>query len=105
MYVPLHNIYTCVCTMLEVVITHSIPGSGNDGRTAESGGGEEEEEEVDFGYWEKAELPPEPPSDSDPTATTAAAALPAAPLPPHEESEKSVPSPVPQLKEMDLSLL
>ncbi|CAI8040039.1 hypothetical protein GBAR_LOCUS22324 [Geodia barretti] len=69
------------------------PMSVGTGDSGEGGGGgkeEEGEEEVDFGYWEKAEVPTAPETSGDP---------------PHESNGKSTPLPKPPSRDMDLSLL
>ena len=90
MYTPLYVHCVYHSTIVFLVTSGTEPATTGGGVTVESG----EEEEVDFGYWEKAELPKKE-TDSDTTAAPA--------VPPHEDSGKG--SPPPQHKEMDLSLL
>ena len=66
------------------------PMSVGTGDSGEGGGGGKDEAEVDFGYWEKAEVPTAPETSGDPR---------------HESSGKGTPLPTPPSRDMDLSLL
>ena len=93
--------------MLSFVSAAPEPVSLRTNDSGEGGGGgeedkeeEEEEEEVDFGYWEKAELPTEEPARGPETSGDSA--------PPGEQQDssgKGTPLPPPPSRDMDLSLL
>ena len=73
---------------------------GVSGGSGEGGLGDGEEDEVDFGYWEKAELPVEGQPQTDTHTTTDSL-----PQGPQTDSGKGTPLPAALPRDMDLSLL
>ena len=86
--------YTCTC----VYITETLGETTTSGVSSLSGEGGEggEDDEVDFGYWEKAELPTQEQSPADPHKDS---------LLHSEAGSKGTTPPASLPRDMDLSLL